>query len=141
MRNINRVMLVGNIGNDPVVKTYDDGFKVVRVSVATTERWTDKRTGDRQSKTEWHQVSIVNPKIIAAVFEPGYVRKGDSVMIEGQLRTSSYEKDGHKRYSTEIQVGVAGTFSNFNGRPVADKPKAETEAPAEAPVVDADVPF
>lgn len=139
MRSINRVMIVGNIGNDPVVKTYDDGFKVVRLSIATTERWTDKRTGDRQSKTEWHTVSIVNPKIIAAVFEPGYVSKGNAVMIEGSLRTSSYEKDGVKRYTTEVQVGTLGSFSNLS--PMS---KASSEAPA-APVVDsavdADVPF
>jgi single-strand DNA-binding protein len=139
MRSINRVMIVGNIGNDPVVKTYDDGFKVVRLSIATTERWTDKRTGDRQSKTEWHTVSVVNPKIIAAVFEPGYVRKGNAVMIEGTLRTSRYQKDGEDRYSTEVQVGMAGSFSNLSPAPA--KTSAEPAPQPEAAPVNDDVPF
>jgi single-strand DNA-binding protein len=143
MKNINRVTIVGNIGNEPEVKTYDDGFKVVRLSVATTDRWTDKASGDRRSHTEWHQISIVNPAIIAATFEKGWVKKGDPVMIEGVLRTTTYEKDGQKHYRTEVQVGRFGNFSSLAARrEEADaKPAGDSQRKEQRQEQYDDVPF
>ena len=97
---VNKVILIGNLGRDPEVRYTQDGMKIVNFSVATSERWKDKSTGERREKTEWHRVVIFSEGL-AGIAEQ-YLRKGSKVYIEGSLQTREYEKDGIKRYSTEV---------------------------------------
>ncbi len=98
-RGINKVILVGNCGNEPEQRFMANGSAVTRVSVATSENWKDKESGERRERTEWHRVVFFNR---LAEIAKEYLRKGSKVYVEGALRTSSYEKDGIKRYTTEI---------------------------------------
>ena len=97
---VNKVILVGNLGKDPEVRKLNNGDPVVNLSVATSESWRDKQTGERKEKTEWHRVVIFNENI-AKVAEQ-YLKKGSTVYIEGQLQTRKYEQNGVEKYSTEI---------------------------------------
>jgi single-strand DNA-binding protein len=97
---VNKVILIGNLGRDPEVRETQAGKKIVTFSVATSESWKDKNTGERREKTEWHRVVIFNEGL-GRIAEQ-YLRKGSKVYIEGSLQTSEYEKDGIKRYSTEV---------------------------------------
>jgi single-strand DNA-binding protein len=100
MSSVNKVILVGNLGNAPDCRTMQSGDKVVNLSIATSESWKSKETGERKTKTEWHKVVIFNQGI-AKVAEM-YLKKGSKVYIEGQLETRSWEQDGVKKYATEI---------------------------------------
>ena len=98
---INKVTLVGNVGNDPEIKTFQNGNKVVNISLATSERWKDKETGEMKSNTEWHRVAIFNA-ILADLVEK-YVKKGSKIYIEGQLQTRKWQdSNGADKYTTEI---------------------------------------
>ena len=99
---VNKVTLIGNLGNDPEVKRLSNGDQLVNLSVATSETWRDKNSGERREKTEWHRVVIFNENL-GRVAEQ-YLKKGMKVYIEGQLQTRSWEdqQSGQKRYSTEI---------------------------------------
>ncbi len=97
---INKVILVGNIGNDPEVKSMQSGDKVCNFSVATSESWKDKATGERKERTEWHRVVVFNQGLINVC--ENYLKKGSKVYVEGQVETRNYEKDGQKIYTTEI---------------------------------------
>jgi single-strand DNA-binding protein len=98
---VNKVILVGNLGKDPEIRTTQNGGKVVTMTIATSESWKDKNTGERREKTEWHRVVIFNEGI-ANVAER-YLKKGSKVYIEGQLETRKWQdKDGIERYTTEI---------------------------------------
>ena len=98
-RGVNKVILVGNVGNDPEFRVMPNGNGVANVSLATSETWKDKNTGDQQEKTEWHRVIFFNR--LAEIVEQ-YVKKGTKLYIEGRLQTRSWEQDGVKRYTTEI---------------------------------------
>ena len=105
---INKVTLVGNIGNEPEVKTFQNGNKVVNLSLATSERWKDKESGEMKTNTEWHRVVIFNP-ILADIAEK-YVKKGSKVYLEGQLQTRKWQdNNGLDKYTTEI------VLQNFRG--------------------------
>jgi single-strand DNA-binding protein len=97
---VNKVILIGNLGKDPEVRRLNNGDPVVNLSVATSESWRDKMSGERKEKTEWHRVVIFNDQL-AKVAEQ-YLRKGSKVYIEGQLQTRKYEQNGQEKYSTEI---------------------------------------
>lgn len=98
---INKVILIGNLGRDPEVRFSQDGTKIVNFSVATSERWKDKQTGEPREKTEWHRVVLFNDRL-ADVAEK-YLKKGSKVYIEGALQTRKWTgNDGHERYSTEV---------------------------------------
>jgi single-strand DNA-binding protein len=100
---VNKVILVGRLGRDPEVRTFQNGNKVVNLRIATSETWKDKSTGERKEKTEWHSVAIFN-EAIARVAEQ-YLRKGSNVYIEGQLETRKWQdQSGADRYSTEVVV-------------------------------------
>jgi single-strand DNA-binding protein len=100
---VNKVILVGNLGRDPEVRTFPSGDRVVSFSLATTESWRDKSTGERKDRTEWHNVQIFNDAI-GKVAEQ-YCRKGAKIYIEGQIQTREYtDKDGNQRKITEIVV-------------------------------------
>ncbi|MGE0004799.1 MAG: single-stranded DNA-binding protein [Parvibaculaceae bacterium] len=98
---VNKVILVGNLGKDPEVRHTQDGRPIVNLSVATSENWRDKQTGERKERTEWHRVVIFNENL-AKVAEQ-YLKKGAKVYLEGQLQTRKYtDKDGVEKYSTEV---------------------------------------
>jgi single-strand DNA-binding protein len=97
---VNKVILIGNLGKDPEVRRLNNGDPVVNLSVATSESWRDKMSGERKEKTEWHRVVIFNDQL-AKVAEQ-YLRKGSKVYIEGQLQTRKYEQNGQEKYSTEV---------------------------------------
>jgi single-strand DNA-binding protein len=98
---VNKVVLIGNLGRDPEVRRLTSGDPVVNLSIATSESWRDKASGERKEKTEWHRVVIFNENL-AKVAEQ-YLRKGSKVYLEGQLQTRKYtDKDGAEKYSTEI---------------------------------------
>ena len=98
---VNKVMLIGNLGRDPEVKTMQNGGKVCNLSVATSESWKDKATGERKEKTEWHRVVVFNENIINVC--ENYLKKGAKVYVEGQLETRKWtDQSGQEKYSTEV---------------------------------------
>ena len=113
---VNKVILVGNVGKDPEVRTTNSGGKIVNLSVATSETWKDKGTGERKEKTEWHRVVIFNDGL-AGVAER-YVKKGSKVYIEGQLQTRKWtDQSGAEKYSTEVVLqSFGGTLVLLDGR-------------------------
>ena len=97
---LNRVMLIGNLGRDPEVRTMQNGTKVANLSLATSESWKDKSTGERKERSEWHRVVIFGP--LAETAEK-YLKKGSKVYLEGSLQTRKWtDKDGTEKYSTEV---------------------------------------
>jgi len=113
---VNKVILVGNLGNDPEVRNLPSGGKVVNLSVATSENWKDKNTGERREKTEWHRVVIFSEGL-ARVAE-SYLRKGSKVYIEGQLQTRKWQdQSGQDKYSTEVVLqGFNSNLTLLDGR-------------------------
>ncbi len=114
---VNKVILVGNLGRDPEVRHTQDGKTIVNLSVATSENWRDRNTGERKERTEWHRVVIFNENL-AKVAEQ-YLKKGSTVYIEGQLQTRKYtDKDGAEKYTTEVVLqNFNGTLTMLGGRP------------------------
>ena len=110
MAGLNKVMLIGNLGRDPEIRYSQQGTAVVKFSIATSETWTDRNTGNRQEKTEWHNIVVFGKQ--AETCEK-YLSKGSKIFIEGKLQTSTYEKDGQTRYFTEI---VASNFQFLDSR-------------------------
>ena len=113
---VNKVILVGNLGKDPEVRSTQDGSKIVNLTLATSETWNDRASGERKEKTEWHRVVIFN-KNLADVAEK-YLRKGSKVYVEGQLQTRKWtDKDGQEKYSTEVVLqNFRGELTMLDGR-------------------------
>jgi single-strand DNA-binding protein len=113
---VNKVILIGNLGKDPEVRRTTSGDPVVNLSIATSESWRDKASGERKEKTEWHRVVIFN-KNLAEVAEK-YLRKGSKVYVEGQLQTRKWtDKDGAEKYSTEVVLqNFRGELTMLDGR-------------------------
>ncbi len=113
---VNKVILVGNLGRDPEVRRMTSGEPIVNLSVATSESWRDKNSGERKEKTEWHRVVIFNENL-AKVAEQ-YLRKGSKVYLEGQLATRKWtDKDGQEKYSTEVVLNrFRGELVMLEGR-------------------------
>ena len=98
---LNKVLLIGRLGNDPEIKQMSNGKSVARLSVATSETWKDKNSGERKEKTEWHRVVIFNEGLVGVVQQ--YLKKGSQVYIEGQIQTTKYtDNNGQEKYSTQI---------------------------------------
>lgn len=98
---VNKVILVGNLGKDPEVRTFQNGDKVVNFSIATSESWKDRNTGERKEKTEWHNISVLNKGLVNVC--ENYLRKGSKVYVEGQLETRKWQdQSGNDRYTTEV---------------------------------------
>jgi single-strand DNA-binding protein len=97
---VNKVILIGNLGNDPEIKTMQSGDRVCNLSIATSESWKDKASGERKERTEWHRVVVFNQGLMNVC--ENYLKKGAKVYIEGQLETRSWEQDGQKKYTTEV---------------------------------------
>lgn len=100
MASVNKVILVGNLGKDPEIKTFQSGDRVASFSIATSESWKDKATGERKEKSHWHNIVIMNQGLIKVC--ENYLKKGSKVYLEGQLETRSWEQNGEKKYATEI---------------------------------------
>ena len=127
-RGVNKVILVGTCGQDPEVRYLPNGNAVTNLSLATSEQWTDKQTGQKVEKTEWHRVSLFG-KVAEIAGE--YLRKGSQVYIEGKLQTREWEKDGIKRYTKEIVVDMQGTMQLLGGKPAdASQQRAHPQAAA-----------
>lgn len=111
----NKAIVMGNLGRDPEISNMNNGDQVANFSIATSERWTDKATGQRKESTEWHNIVCYNQGIIKVIDE--YLEKGKSVLIEGQMKTRTWEKDGVKHYRTEIVIGrFNGSLTLVGGR-------------------------
>jgi single-strand DNA-binding protein len=128
---VNKVILVGNLGRDPEVRRLTSGEPVVNLSVATSESWRDKASGERKERTEWHRVVIFNENL-AKVAEQ-YLKKGSKVYVEGQLQTRKYtDKDGAEKYSTEIVLQkFRGELTMLDGRGDSER-SDRSERPAMA---------
>lgn len=113
---LNKVMLIGNLGRDPEVRSFPNGGKVCNLRIATSERWRDKSTGENREKTEWHQVSVFSEGLVRVCEQ--YLRKGSKVFVEGQLQTRKWQdQSGADRYSTEVVLqGFNGTLTMLDGR-------------------------
>lgn len=113
---LNRVMLIGNLGRDPEVRTFQNGGKVCNLRIATSETWKDRDTGERRERTEWHSVAVFTEGLVRVCEQ--YLRKGSKVYVEGQLQTRKWQdQSGQDRYSTEIVLqGFGGTLTMLDGR-------------------------
>lgn len=116
-RGVNKVILVGNCGQDPETRYTPDGMAITTLSLATSESWKDKQTGQQQERTEWHRVVLYGR---VAEIAGEYVGKGSQIYIEGKLRTRKWEKDGVERYTTEIVVDLQGTMQLLGGNRQGD---------------------
>ncbi|AKX51311.1 single-stranded DNA-binding protein [Thiopseudomonas alkaliphila] len=112
-RGVNKVILVGNVGGDPDVRYMPNGNAVANITLATSESWRDKQTGQQQEKTEWHRIVFFG-RLAEVVGQ--YVRKGSKLYVEGKLQTREWEKDGIKRYTTEIVVDINGQMQMLDSR-------------------------
>lgn len=137
---VNKVILVGNLGNDPEVRNLPNGGKVVNLSVATSETWKDKNSGERKEKTEWHRVVIFGEGLVRVAEQ--YLRKGAKVYIEGALQTRKWQdQSGQDKYSTEIVLqGFNSTLTMLDGKSGGQSDSREPERKSE-PAVDDSVPF
>ncbi|MBW7922281.1 MAG: single-stranded DNA-binding protein [Rubellimicrobium sp.] len=130
---VNKVILVGNLGRDPEVRTFQNGGKVVNLRIATSERWKDRNSGEQRERTEWHSVAIFNENL-GRIAEQ-YLRKGSSVYVEGQLETRKWQdQNGQDRYTTEVVLRpFNGNLTLLGGRGEAGGGGGEYGAPADDP--------
>ncbi|MFG1255931.1 single-stranded DNA-binding protein [Xanthobacter flavus] len=121
---VNKVILVGNLGRDPEVRSFQNGGRIANLSIATSETWKDKATGERRERTEWHRVVVFNENLVGVVEQ--FLKKGAKVYIEGQLETRKYEKDGRETYITEVVLrpfrGEITLLDGQSTRPPAGTP-------------------
>lgn len=113
---VNKVILVGNLGRDPEIRSFQNGGRVANLSIATSESWRDKGTGERKEKTEWHRVAIFNDRLVEVVEK--YLKKGAKVYIEGQLETRKWtDQSGQEKYTTEVVLRqFRGELTMLDGR-------------------------
>ena len=139
---INKVILVGNLGKDPETRTFQNGSKVCNFSIATSERWTDKQSGEKRERTEWHTVAIFSEGLVGIAEK--YLRKGSKVYVEGQLETRKWQdRDGNDRYSTEVvlrpfrsELVLLGDRQDDGESEPVEKPGSDVDSTA-----DDDIPF
>lgn len=143
MNGVNKVIVIGHLGKDPETRHLPSGGSVTSCTVATTESWKDKQSGERKEATEWHRVTFFNR---LAEIAGEFLKKGAKVYIEGSLKTRSYDKDGQKHYVTEI-IASEMQMLDSRGEPVSQtrrdtttRPAAAQPAPA-ADFIDDDIPF
>ena len=155
MAGINKVIIVGNLGNDPEIRTMPNGEAVANISVATSESWTDKNTGERREVTEWHRIVLYRR---LAEIAGQYLRKGSQVYVEGRLKTRKWQdNNGQDRYTTEIQgdnlqmlggrnqemgcytPAQSAPQPSYQSRPAQSAPAPQAEPPMDA--FDDNIPF
>lgn len=136
---VNKVILVGNLGRDPEIRTTQDGTKVGNLSLATSENWRDRATGERRERTEWHRVVVFNERLVDVCEK--YLRKGSKIYVEGQLQTRKWtDQSGQDRYSTEVVLqGFRGVMQ------MLDSPNKNNQGSSNAGVssneLDDEIPF
>jgi single-strand DNA-binding protein len=128
---VNKVILVGNLGADPEIRTLPSGSKVANLSVATSESWRDKNTGERKEKTEWHRVAIFSEGLVRVAEQ--YLRKGSKVYLEGSIQTRKWQdQSGQDKYSTEVVLqGFNSTLTMLDGRGDGDSAGGGFSGPPE----------
>jgi single-strand DNA-binding protein len=139
---VNKVIIVGNLGADPEVRDLPSGQKVANLRIATSEQWTDRASGEKRERTEWHTVSVFDQN--AAQYVQNYLKKGNKVYIEGRLETRKWQtQSGEDRYSTEIIVNqIGGKLIGLSDRQEARGDKShETTRPRQTPEMDDVIPF
>lgn len=140
---VNKVIIVGNVGKDPEIRQMQDGMKVASFSVATSESWKDKVSGERKERTEWHRVSVMNERISDVVEK--YVKKGSKLYVEGQLQTRKWtDQAGQDRYTTEIIIGrFKGELTLLDSRSSGSSSESSFDSgPSyDAPAIDDEMPF
>jgi len=152
-RGVNKVILVGNVGADPETRYMPNGNAVTNITLATSETWKDKNTGEQQERTEWHRVTFYQ-RLAEIVAE--YVRKGSKLYVEGRLQTRSWEQDGVKRYATDVIANEMQMLDSRSGggnggggyqpaqqpaQPQSSPQSAPQSAPAGMDSFDDDIPF
>ncbi|NLY16613.1 MAG: single-stranded DNA-binding protein [Gammaproteobacteria bacterium] len=150
-RGVNKCILIGNLGADPEVRYMPNGNAVCNIALATSDSWKDKQTGEQQERTEWHRVVFFGK---LAEIAGQYLRKGSKVYVEGRLQTREWEKDGIKRYTTEVIVDIGGTMQmldskgdNAGGdqqaaaRPAQQQSQQRPQAGGQFDNFDDDIPF
>ncbi|HEX8058543.1 MAG TPA: single-stranded DNA-binding protein, partial [Novosphingobium sp.] len=111
---VNKVILIGNLGADPEVKSFQNGGRIANLRIATSENWKDKNTGERKERTEWHSVVLQSDGLVGVAER--FLKKGSKIYIEGQLRTRKWQDaSGNDRYTTEISVGMNGVLTLLDG--------------------------
>ena len=150
---VNKVILVGNLGRDPETRQTQDGRPICNMSVATSETWKDRQTGERRERTEWHRVVIFNERL--AEFAQNYLHKGRKVYVEGQLQTRKWtDQSGQEKYTTEVVLGrfrgeltmldsradSGGGSRDYGGEP-AGAPAAARDSGPSSTDLDDDIPF
>ncbi|HJS33838.1 MAG TPA: single-stranded DNA-binding protein [Alphaproteobacteria bacterium] len=157
---VNKVIIIGNLGRDPEIRTFQNGGRVANLSVATSESWRDRSSGERKEKTEWHRVVIFNEKLVEVVEK--YLRKGAKVYLEGQLETRKWtDQSGAEKYTTEVVLrpfrgeltmldsrgggggGGSGDFGGNGGSEPDDAPPAPRSGGGrqKSGTLDDDIPF
>lgn len=128
-RGVNKVIIIGRLGQDPEVRYAPSGVAFANLSVATSESWKDKQTGQQKELTEWHRV-VISGKLAEIAGE--YLRKGSEVYLEGKLRTRKWtDQSGQDKYTTEIQVGINGTMQMLGGKQDAGQQRQSGNRPSE----------
>ncbi len=130
---VNKVILVGNLGRDPEVRTFQNGGKVCNLRIATSENWKDKNTGERREKTEWHSVAIFSEGLVRVAEQ--YLKKGSKVYVEGALQTRKWQnQQGQDQYTTEVVVqGFNGVMQMLDGKPQGQPTAAQAGFQQQAP--------
>lgn len=141
---VNKVILIGNLGRDPEIRSTQDGREIANLALATSESWKDKSTGERKEKTEWHRITIFNEKLVEIV--KNYVKKGSKVYIEGALQTRKWtDKDGMEKYSTEVVLqGFNGVLTMLDGKKADTTESIVQEVKKHFPetaILDDEIPF
>lgn len=155
---VNKVILVGNLGADPEIRNMQSGDKVCNLSIATSERWKDRNTGERQERTQWHRVVIFNQPLVG--LSEQYLRKGSKVYIEGQLETRKWtDQNGQEKYSTEVVLrpykgeltmldsrGEGGAFQGggapaYGAAAPAAQPQAQSAQAQQLDELEDEIPF
>lgn len=142
MASVNKVILVGNLGRDPEIKVFPSGDQIANVTIATTDKWKDKATGEQREAAEWHNLVFIGRQ---AEIAGQYLKKGSQIYVEGSIRTRKWQdKDGNDRYTTEIRVG---NMQMLGGRPGGEQPAPRQQRAAQPAQgggfedMDSDIPF
>jgi single-strand DNA-binding protein len=136
---LNKVVLIGNLGRDPEIRSTSDGREIASFTLATTESWKDKSSGERKEATEWHKIAVFNEGLVEIVKK--HVKKGTKLYLEGSLRTRKWtDNAGIEKYTTEVVISYTSTFILLDSK---NTPNAGTGGSAENPsdYIDDDLPF
>lgn len=150
---VNKVILVGNLGRDPEIRSTQDGREIANLAIATSENWKDRNTGERKEKTEWHRVVVFSEGLVNVI--KNYLKKGSKVYLEGQLQTRKWtDKDGNEKYSTEVVLqgfnsvltmldSKGGSGDNYSGGGNTGYSGTDSSHEMKAPseLIDDEIPF